>query len=219
MVTKAEWFRRSSWTSVDETDFMARLKRSCTVFHKAQYLRIQALHLVQDADPPLHEAALGLLDLLLRDYPDRSQVAAAHEQRARSLDALGRGVDALDELRLAMEAERAHPGMQGHAYLEFAELVLTLGRKDLFSGALAVLGGRRSAEIFPVVRYRKSAAAAFLCDELGLHGESRAHATDALVAAAKTASPFRYRRSLGLVKTSDADVVQGRLRRLAGKSA
>jgi hypothetical protein len=214
VVTKAEWFRRTSWTPTDATEFMARLKRSRTAFHKAQYLRIQALHL-QEGDPPLHEAALGLLDMLLRDYPDRSQIGAAHEHRARSLAALGRGVDALDELRLAMQAERAHPGIQGHAYLEFAELVLTLRREDLFSEALSLLGAQRSAELFPFVRYRKSAAAAFLCEELGLDGESRAHATEALAAAAKTASPFRHHQSLGLVTATDADV-QGHLWRLAG---
>jgi hypothetical protein len=117
-----------------------------------------------------------------------------------------------------MEAERSRPGTEGNPHLAFVELVLALGRRDLFSGALSILGGRRAAELFPVVRYRKSAAAAFLCEELGLHGEAGAHATDALAAAAKTASPFRYHRSLGLVKTTDADV-QGRLWRLAGKSA
>jgi len=197
---------------------MARLTRSRTSFHKAQYLRIQALHLAQDANPPLHTQAIELLDLLLREYPDSSQLAAAHQQRAQCLAALGRGSDALDEFRRALEAERAHPGIRGYAYLEFAELVLALGRKDLFREALSVVTERESIEPFPIAQYRKAAAAAFLCEELVLNSEARAHALDALAAAAKTESPFRYHRRLGVVTVTDSEV-QARLWRLAGMSA
>lgn len=218
MAAKTEWFRRGSWTPADETEFMTRLKCSRSAFHKAQYLRIQAHHLVEDADPPLHHSALGLLDILLRDFPDPSQLATAHQQRARCLAALGRKTNALDELLLSLEAERTHSGVQGHAYLDFAELVLELGRNDLFREALSALGARRTQEVFPIAQYRNAAAAAFLCEHLGLTDASRTHALDALAAAAKTETPFRYHRHLGLMNHADPNL-QRRLWKLAGKSS
>jgi tetratricopeptide (TPR) repeat protein len=215
VATKNEWFRRTSWTTADHAEFMARLTRSRTSFHKAQYLRIQALHLAQNANPPLYAEALELLDLLVREYPDPSQVGAAHQQRAQCLAALDRGSDALDEFRRAIGAERAHRGIQGYVYLEFAELVLALGRKDLSREALSFITDRESTDLFPIAQYRKAAAAAFLCEELGLNSEAHAYAVDALAAAAKTESPFRYHRRLGVVTVTDSEV-QARLWRLAG---
>ncbi len=109
MAPHGDWFRRTSWTPADPAAFMSRLGRSRKPFHKAQYPRIQALHLAREARPPLHGAALALLDLLLRDDPEASQLAAAHQQRAECLAALDRRIEALEELRLALEADRAVP--------------------------------------------------------------------------------------------------------------
>jgi hypothetical protein len=120
---KNDWFRRLTWTGADRTEFSGRLRRARTAFHKAQYLRIQALHLERDATPPQPKAALELLDQLLRDYPEPSQLSLALEQRARCLAVLGRGEEALVTSRHALEAEASNRGIVGHAYLEFAELV------------------------------------------------------------------------------------------------
>lgn len=195
---------------------MSRLTRSRSTFHKAQYVRIQALHLVQDARPPLYGAALELLDLLLLEFPDRSQLAGVHKQRGQCLVALGRGSEALDEFQRAMETERY--GIRSYAYLEFIELVLALDRKDLFHEALSIISKQETPEPFPVTQYRRAAATAFLCEELGMESEAQAHATLALAAAAQAESPFRYHRKLGLVAVSDLQV-QNRLRKLAGQSA
>jgi tetratricopeptide (TPR) repeat protein len=161
---------------------------------------------------------LDLLELLLREYPDPSQVGAAHQQRAQCLAALGRGSDALDEFRRALEAERTHRGIQGYAYLEFAELVLALGKKDLYREALSTITDRELTNPFPIAQYRKAAAAAFLCEELGLNSEANVYALDVLAAAAKTESPFRFHRALGVVRVT-ASELQARLWRLAGTSA
>ena len=42
-----EWFRRKTWTQEDREAFFARLKRSRGLFHKAQYLRVQAYELAE----------------------------------------------------------------------------------------------------------------------------------------------------------------------------
>jgi len=79
---KADWFRRSTWTAQDEADFQANLGRSRSIFHKEQYLRIQAARLAAVGSEPLIEAALRLLDQLISQFPHDSQLALAFQQRA-----------------------------------------------------------------------------------------------------------------------------------------
>ena len=197
MAGRQDWFRRATWTSGDRAAFELRLGRSRTAFHKARYLRIQALHLVQDPQPPLHEAALELLDRLLREFPGsfaawRSPPTtrgmprrnAAHKRGGQCLSrCFGRGA--------------LYPGVQGHAYLDLAELVLALGRADLYAEMLDIITTRQPSEIFPVAQYRALGAAAFLAERMGSLEDARSFATQALSAAAQTETPFRYHRTWG----------------------
>lgn len=218
MSGRDDWFRRTTWTLDDRAEFAARLSRSRSIFHKAQYLRIQALHLA-DAEPPLHEGALELLDQLLRDFADPFEVPQARTQRARSLAAVGRRDEAIEEYRRALADEFRVRTVRGLAYIEFAELVLEDERRDLYVEGLIGITERtdRGAEAFPSTRYRAETVAAFLCEELKDYDAARAHATIALAAAAETESQFRHHRDLGVVRSPAADV-QSRLWRLAGRS-
>ena len=76
-----EWFRRTAWTKNDQAEFEARLARARKQ-NRAQYLRIQASHLMEAANPKLTSAALELLNRMLAEYPSDIQVAQAHVQRA-----------------------------------------------------------------------------------------------------------------------------------------
>src|SRR6266567_2107581 len=91
------WFRRSTWSLSDKTDFFARLARSRSAANRAQYLRIQAWHLQQVGTEPMYEAALDLLNMLIADYPEPTQLSEAHGQRAACLGGMGRTEDALLE--------------------------------------------------------------------------------------------------------------------------
>ena len=66
-----DWYRRTTWTDTDRSEFHARLKRSSGDFHKAQYLRIQAHYL---ANANLTQGAVELLDQLIADFPDPSAI-------------------------------------------------------------------------------------------------------------------------------------------------
>ena len=73
---KREWFRRTTWTADDPEDFDAHLKRSSGDSNKAQILRIQAYHLGEVGN---QEGAIELLDRLFAEFPDKAQLAQAHE--------------------------------------------------------------------------------------------------------------------------------------------
>ena len=198
-MTDHRWYRRTTWSPDDQRDFYARLKRSRSSFHKAQYLRIQALHLERDAEPPLPDAALNLLNELLTDYPDLSQLASAYWQKSSCCRTTGRYAEALEALQAALDAERSRPSVTTTAYLDYGELVLQQNWSALYENALSLLGERVQDEPFPILRFRSRVAAAMLCERLGRPLEAKEAAKAALAAAAATESPFRYHRNLGLV--------------------
>lgn len=211
---KTDWFRRSTWTPADEAEFRARLKRSRSAHHRAQYLRLQAWHLQDVGTGRLLEAALELLNELVLEYPERTQLAAAHTQRAQCLAALDRPDEAITAYREAFATERSFPSVRSLAYLSFAEFVLALGRHELYQEAFAALDEFGNEELFPIERYRSASAQAFLYAALAEPDLAATKARQALRAAAATESPFHYHRKVGLIEQPDAAVL-ARLWRLA----
>ena len=104
-----DWFRKTTWMAADEQDFEAHLKRSRGTYHKSQYLRIQASHL-QGARPPLYAQALRLLERVLTEHRDDSQVASALFQKAECLVATSGFDFAIPVFREGLAFERSHPG-------------------------------------------------------------------------------------------------------------
>lgn len=100
-----DWFRRTSWTDDDRTDFSVRLQRA-RKFNRPQYLRIQAVHLAGAGN---HVAALELLDRFLHLYDHGIDLAQAQLQRAESLLATGNEFDAINAFRASLDAERKWP--------------------------------------------------------------------------------------------------------------
>lgn len=148
-MSKADWFRRTTWSPADEAEFLARVKRSRTEFHRAQYLRIQAWHLAESGDPTLLVPAVKLLDLLITEHPDRSQLSLAHHQRATCLVDMGEVAEALNGFRSALAARSAYPGVESDAHLDFGEVVCALKRTDLFAEVAAALDEFGSVSPFP----------------------------------------------------------------------
>ena len=198
-----EWFRRTSWTDADQADFEARLKRSRSSFHRAQYLRLQASHLQQVGERLLTEAALRLLDRVIAEYPEPSQLSSALQQRAECLVDLGCPEEALTAYVAALEARRREPRWGNLAHLGLAELVLALKRPDLYPAAIQALDEFQEPQMLPANDYRNAAARALIAAERGDDALARDWACRALNAAAKTEAPLRYHRHLGLVRAVD----------------
>lgn len=211
---KPEWFRRESWSPADEVEFFACLERSRGAARKSQYLRIQALHLFESGDRALVRPALMLLDRLLTDYPDPSQLAMAHHQRGKCLVELGETSAALEAFRESMVAQRERNSIQTDAYLSFGELVLALRREDAYGDAIAAADEFGANAVFPVQRFELSSIRALIAAHAGDMASARKHAIAALAAASETKSPFRRHASLGLVRFADPEVF-ARLRSLA----
>jgi tetratricopeptide (TPR) repeat protein len=209
-----EWFRRTTWNDADREEFSARLKRSRGAFKKAQYLRIQASHL---AEAGHHAGALELLDRLFAEFPERTELAQAHAQKASSLASLGQIEAALQEYRAALQTERDFPHSRTNAWLDFAALVVDQQLVASYEEASQVLRefGRDDGLTFPVIEYRCAAMQALLADARGESARARDLATLALAHAAEARSGLAYHPNVGLVGAGHRKKFETRLRKLA----
>jgi tetratricopeptide (TPR) repeat protein len=207
-----DWFRRTAWSAEDRSAFFSRLKRSRS--GKAQYLRIQALHLAENGH---HTAAIELLDEIFSNHPDRLQLASAHLQKAKCLIALNDHGIAIDEFRSALQAERVFPSVRTSCWLDFPWFVVLHQKTQLHDEVRAILGEFhfKNGLTFPVERYRYAAIRALLADADGNQSEAREFARAALQSAASTHSGFAYHPRVGLVREVDPEV-HDRLTALAG---
>jgi tetratricopeptide (TPR) repeat protein len=213
-MSQTEWFRRATWTDADREDFNARLKRSRGASSKAQYLRIQALHL---AEADHREGAIELLDRLLAEFPDSIDIAQAHAQKAESLAKLGQTEAAIEEYRAALQRERDFPNVQTNAWLDFGWFVVEKRLTHLYDGITKVLEEFRDDDelSFPAIEYRYAAIQALIADARGEKSQARKFAETALAEAAKCHSGLRSHPTVGLVG-SERKTFEKRLRALAG---
>jgi tetratricopeptide (TPR) repeat protein len=197
-MSQDEWYRRRTWTNGDREAFFARLKRSRSVFHKSQYVRIQAHTLAEHGH---HRDALELLDTLINEYPDRSQLAQAYLQRAECHAALGNADAAIENYVKVFEVEQDYPTVQTHAWLTYPWFIVESGREDLYSHALETIRNHedKRALTFPIDVYRWAGVKAILAEALGHHDMARDFAAEAIDASKQESSGFRYHPDVGLV--------------------
>lgn len=209
-----DWYRRTTWTADDRKAFHERLGRSRGAFHKAQYARIQASYLESAG---LHDEALELLELILDEFPEKSELAMTFLQVAHCRAAKGEIPQAIEAYRASLQAERDLPSSLTQVWIEFPWFVVTSQMTRLYAEAREFLAwGREHAGSleFPVDRYRRCAVEAFMADEADDPASAQASARAALEAARAKDSGLRYHPTVGLVKKQEA-AVRRRLKRLA----
>ena len=209
-----DWFRRKTWTPKDREEFFARLRRSRGAFHKAQYARIQAYELLTTCTREAYMAALELLDMILTEWREDSQLASVYHHRAECFLGLGDVARAVDSFRQVFQTQRVHKSWLTNAHLDFGWLAATIPLPDLYDEALAVLGEFTHGMVFPVNRYRASAIHALILAARGQREQAQGYARVALQEASARHSGFRYHATLGLVETPD-ERVHERLQKLA----
>lgn len=194
-MSTAEWYRKTNWTQEERDDFFANLQACNNEFHKAQYLRIQALHLQDLATPAMLEAALELLDLMLKEAPHWSQLPVAYAQKAACLEGLGRDMEALQAYRESLAALRAFPKAHTIAPISFAMFAVLRGRTDLYDEVEAALDEFPSVATQSEEEYQLYTARALIADYRGDTPKAREYAREAINAAQKSYAARHYDRS------------------------
>jgi tetratricopeptide (TPR) repeat protein len=196
-MSRHEWYRQTAWSVDHETSFFERLARSRSPFHRAQYLRIQALTLAETGQPNNVRAALSLLERIFADYPDAFDVPLAYLQAARCHDALGNLESARQHFERALAEQIKNPNYETGVALEFPWFIVRHGMVELYDRALDVLVNVDS--VFPVQRFKESACRAIIAAHRGERVAADASAQAALQAAGLRRSPFASHPSVGLV--------------------
>lgn len=202
-MTSRNWFRNETWDETIEEAFFTRLKRARD---KAQYLVIQAIHLVRSHP----KVALQLLDKYF-ELDDRFNQTRAFDAQAVAYLELNDVTHAISSYEHALDAEQTARGMQTQAYVDLPFLVAPRNVESLYQRCLEILAEFRDRPAFPVDHFKWHASQALILNAQGKYADAKRAACDALSWAKKSDSGFRYHRSLGLVedkyKTTEAQLV------------
>ncbi len=153
-MSREDWYRNSIWTKDVKTAFFTRLDR-CRSYNKAQYLRIQAVHLQETGKKKCVLAALELLDLILEKWPEKHELAAVYLQRAECFEYLHDYKSAVSSFRDSLNAEREFTGVIVEAALHFGWFVVRRGMKELYDEVLSALKPRDKGLVWPVVQFMR----------------------------------------------------------------
>jgi hypothetical protein len=129
-VSERDWFRSSGWDPSTAAAFEQRLRRA-RPYNRAQYIRIQATHLLPSMDAATRESGRGLLRRVIDEYPDHIEAKSAWEQLGDSLAREGKldeAEHALNEtIRLCYASRIGRSGTTGTTELRLAEVILAGG--------------------------------------------------------------------------------------------
>jgi len=207
-----DWYRNTNWDSGTEAAFRAKLARART--SRPQYLRIQASYLTE-AFP---ETALQLIEEYF-DTGDEFDVPNALCARAEAYLTLGRKAETIAAYKQALQWEETHPRHISTARIDLPKLVAADRLSNEYDYALDILATRFSPmdHQFPSTRYFWNGSYALIAYEQGQYIEAKEFAERAVRAAMETESPFRYHRTVGVVRDTSDDFGR-RIKRIAQRS-
>jgi tetratricopeptide (TPR) repeat protein len=212
-MARDDWYRNHRWSPEIAEAFFARLAKSRGSRNRAQYLRIQAVELASTGKESLVRTALQLLEQHLKEFSDPYEHTPAHAQAAKCHALLNQPEHAFDHYRASLRANKQAPNLDCGVAVEFPWLIASLRRSDLYDEALELLPD--DTGLFPISRFKASAARAVIADARGQAPEAVRNAYAALAAASQTESGLRYHQALGLVGPSHKEMVQWLRKRVA----
>jgi tetratricopeptide (TPR) repeat protein len=202
-ILMADWFRRKSWTQTDEEEFFKKLNRA-RKDGQAQYLKIQAIELVQTEDNALLNVAEELLNKMLTEFPDDNF------NRASALHTLGdiyklreNYQKAKEYYKQALDFEIIYPKVITQAYLNYSELVIKTGDTISFDEVEQTLLERQPRLMFPIEKYKVNSLLSIINKHKDRHDEAKRFAELANQSANAETSGLRYHKYLGIVKDRD----------------
>ena len=150
-----DWYRRKTWTKTDENEYFAKLGRARTD-GQAQYLRVQAIELIETKEDNLLSVAEILLNKILTDYPDN------RIEKSQTYNSLGEIYKlredygtALEYFQKSLDFEKEFPNAITTAYLNFSETVVLAEKTELYDEVANLLTEKinKDALKFPIQNY------------------------------------------------------------------
>jgi tetratricopeptide (TPR) repeat protein len=198
-----EWYRRKSWTKDDETEFFQKLARARKE-RRAQYLKIQALELIETNDIALVNIAETLLLKLLNDYPEDKLERSSALHTLGNIYRLRQNFDkSISYYKQAIEFENIFPNVQTNAYLDLSELIVKSKKLDLYDLAEKSILERVNGLAFPLDKYKAYSILSIINRYKNNDSDAKYYANLADKNADLTSSGFQYHKNLGIVTERD----------------
>jgi tetratricopeptide (TPR) repeat protein len=195
-----DWYRRKTWTKIDEDEFFAKLGRA-RKDGRAQYLKIQAIELVATKNKELLKIAETLLKKMLAEYPndDFNKGSALH-----TLGNIYRQLDdydmAIDYYKQALDFEVIYPNVSTQAYLNYSELIIKTRKLEKYDDVENILLERYARLLLPIEKYKVNSIMSIINKDKNRLDKAKQYAELAEKNATAEISELRYHKNLGVVK-------------------
>ena len=195
-----DWYRRKTWTSTDKDEFFTKLGRA-RKDGRAQYLKIQAIELVETKNKKLLEVAEMLLNKMLTEYPDDNFNKGPVLHTLGDIYYLKENLErAIEYYKQALDFETIYPNVRTQAFLDYSELVVKTGKLELYNMIEKILLDRVSEILFPVSKYKVYSILSIINNYKGRSNQAEYYADLADQNASAETSGLRYHKYLGIVK-------------------
>ena len=173
-----DWYRRKSWTKNDEEEYFAKLGRAIKD-GRAQYLRVQAIELIETRDKSLLSVAEILLNKILEDYPDN------RIEKSQTYNSLGEIYKlredyekALKYFQKSLDYEKEFPNVITTAYLNFSETVVLAEKTELYNEVSNLLTEKINKDSlkFPIQNYIMYSVMSVISKFKGDHTQAKIYA-------------------------------------------
>ncbi|KAB1158551.1 hypothetical protein F7018_07995 [Tenacibaculum aiptasiae] len=194
-----EWYRKKSWSEKDKEEFFNRLKRA-RKYNRAQYLKIQAIELIETNNLKLLDIAESLLNKMLNEYSEeKSQISSALNSLGDIYLKQNEIEKAIEFYRKSIDFEKNFPNVKTQSYLEYSELIIKNNKLEEFDFVETIILERFDDIIFPIEKYKTASILSIVYEKKGLKESSTKYAEIAEQNANKETSGLRYHQHLGLV--------------------
>lgn len=199
----ADWYRCQTWSKTDEENFFIKLNRA-KKDNRAQYLKIQAVELVETKDLKLLDVAETLLQKMLIDYPGEKIFRAEALRTLGDIYKIRNDYDkAISYYKEALDFEKKFPETETNAYLGYSELVIKTNLTSLFPKVERILKKQEPELFLPEEKYKVYCMLAILSKYRNLPKKAGQYAKLAEENAGAKKSGLRYHKDLGLVDNRD----------------
>lgn len=199
-----DWYRRKTWTNKDKDEFFAKLKRA-RADGRAQYLKIQAIELVETKEKYLLDVAEELLNKVLTEYPESRFDTSSVLHTLGDIYRLRTNYEkALEYYGQSLAFEKDFPNVITAYYLDFSELVVKTANKNFYDVVEALLEDRLSRQLFPVAKYKMCSMLSIINHEKGNLDKAKYYHRLAEENATAETSGLHYHKHLGIVTKRDS---------------
>lgn len=204
---KVEWYRNETWNKEIEQSFEMRLKRSRTNSRKAQYLKIQAGHLLDSKKSRFKKKGVELLERLIDSYPEEEfDTMRAHELLGDFYLSKKSFQKAEKYFRIVTEYyyENTRSGTTGLADIKLCEVIVLTNQKDKFEEAYQIGTEKfdKSMLLMNNAKFYYTYIMANLCYVMEKRDEAYEFADMALELSEITEPQFKRHKTVGLVKAT-----------------